>query len=447
LIFNWKLPSIEFKNSIETSDFDLDNSATNDDWDGDFSHCQAQVDDALTSFSSACMDASKQLGFFAEGEFDQSIIKIKEQERAERLLQEQKERKEKQSVTITKDGKECLFSIEWKQMDSPPCDPEKIRHIKTDGKIWLIVDDDNILYRSEDRKNWQPVQSDAFDNHFSVDGVNIVNGIWILMGGYYDDGFYYSDDARVWRKSGLPDDSDLSRTKNLVYFNGLWLWRFTARQKYSYVEKGLIFDSTETSTYDKTIIFSTEALGEPWKRWDQTPSLSEGIVVNCMRSIPGKPLLLAFCDYDSYYTLVRKKTDTAAFVMYCLPKKDWHNCTWEGENYRYGDDTIIASVFDKLICFCSGKVLASDKGYTWHANDGRIDANSFFDLNGFAIFAPNRGEFIHLSQDGKEFKKVMLEEGQWSYFAANEKGALAVYSPDGHETFLRFGDYFFEIKG
>lgn len=68
-----------------------------------------------------------------------------------------------QSVTITKDGKEQLFAIEWERVEHPPCDPEQISHIKTDGKIWLVaasIDSNDVFFRSEDGRNWRQIQID-----------------------------------------------------------------------------------------------------------------------------------------------------------------------------------------------------------------------------------------------------------------------------------------------
>ncbi|MFO6224709.1 hypothetical protein ACLBVN_33715, partial [Pseudomonas aeruginosa] len=112
------------------ADFELDNSATNEDWYDQFSHFERQLDDTLTSFSEACTDVANQLDLFAEGRFDESVVERKEKQHAERLDQQQQEKLAKQSVVIEKDGHDHLFSIEWRQVEHPPCDPEKLQQIK-----------------------------------------------------------------------------------------------------------------------------------------------------------------------------------------------------------------------------------------------------------------------------------------------------------------------------
>lgn len=209
LIARWNLPSFEFNDEIGYSDLDLDNSVDNDDWGDQFQRYYHQIDDALNSLSQACGDAMEQLGFFVKGNFDHSILKLREQKHAEYLRQQELEKLEKRSVTVVKDGKDHFFSIEWQQVENPPCEPDKISHIKTDGKIWLVVasiDSDDVFYRSEDGVHWQRVQLDTPDMKVWFDRIDVVNGTWIvknraLRQGTRAAGFYYSSDAITWRHS------------------------------------------------------------------------------------------------------------------------------------------------------------------------------------------------------------------------------------------------------
>ncbi|MEX7116468.1 hypothetical protein AB2C39_34985, partial [Pseudomonas aeruginosa] len=287
VLTRWGLPSITFKDESGYADFELDNSATNEDWYDQFSHFERQLDDTLTSFSEACTDVANQLDLFAEGRFDESVVERKEKQHAERLDQQQQEKLAKQSVVIEKDGHDHLFSIEWRQVEHPPCDPEKIQHIKTDGTTWLIVDNDDRLYRSLDREHWHTVRLSASEDSPRISKLDIVSGMWIAVAGY-SEGFYYSHDAQNWKQSHFPDvpGYEFTRTEEVCYFNGLWLWRFKESKEYSYIEKGLIFDSTKTGNYDKIAVFCTANLDNQWQRWEDTPSLPEGVVVESLQSLP-----------------------------------------------------------------------------------------------------------------------------------------------------------------
>ena len=105
------------------------------------------------------------------------MVERKEKQHAERLDQQQ-------SVVIEKDGHDHLFSIEWRQVEHPPCDPEKIQHIKTDGTTWLIVDNDDRLYRSLDREHWHTVRLSASEDSPRISKLDIVSGMWIAVAGY-----------------------------------------------------------------------------------------------------------------------------------------------------------------------------------------------------------------------------------------------------------------------
>ena len=82
-----------------------------------------------------------------------------------------------------KGDKEQLFSIDWEQVERPPCNPEKIIHIKTDGKIWVVVariDSDEVFYRSEDGLEWQQIRLDIPQMKVFLNSIDVINGVWIV---------------------------------------------------------------------------------------------------------------------------------------------------------------------------------------------------------------------------------------------------------------------------
>lgn len=460
LISRWGLPSFEFKGVIDYSDFDLNNSTENDDWGNQFEHYHRQIEDTLNSFSQACDSATEQIGFFTKGNFDQSVLKLKEQRRAEYLLKQQQEKLEKQSVTVIKDGKEHFFGIEWGKIENPPCDPDKISHIKTDGKIWLIIasiNSDEVFYRSEDGVYWRQVQLDTPDMKIFFDGVYIVNDIWIIKNralreGTRDEGFYYSLDAVTWRHNPKPEPSKRNLSindghmcfDNIIYFNGMYLWCAHQYRKYSYTEKGFFSDSTKTGNYKKVILYCAQNLDDPWKPWDETLELPEGVEVKTLCALPEKSSLLAFCEYDYSYTANKKKPKTPPFVMHYGAARAWQNCTWGGStNFsHYGTPPIFANVSDRLMYFSSGEILTSNKGYEWTKQEATVYADELFPLKDLSLFTQNNSSVIYVSQDAKLFKELILEDGHWSHLTANEKGILGVYYANKHEeTVLRVGRY------
>jgi len=454
MIAQWSLPPIDFDNPVSFSDYELDNSATNEDWYDQFTLYKNQIDDGISKFSSVCDKLEEQLAYFARGEFDTSVVDLataRAQQRAEERKiehqRQQQEKLEKQSVTLTQDGTEYLFSIQWQAVEQPPCDPEHIRHIKTDGKVWLIVDEDGVLYHSVDRIHWQTIQLPDSDERLSIDKVAIVNDVWLLMM-YHTEPFYYSNDALNWQKSQVPSTNNW-KTNNIVYFNGLWLWRFSEYADYSYTEEGMIFDSSKTSSYRTSVFYCAKSLGDEWDRWEHTPSLNEGMEVKSVCALPGTTCLLMFCAYDYFYLRNKKKNQKRPSVRYFIPGKSWRTCTWDCEDENFDGNIVIARMVDRFLCFYSDHLLSSDKGYEWERHDDIERIENCFHLDQISLFTVERAwtyPHIYLSQDGQTFLELILEDGNWQYFAANKQGMLCVYAPNQHETFLQIGNFVYQPK-
>ena len=306
---------------------------------------------------------------------------------ADYLRRQQQERLEKQSVTIIREGREHLFSIEWQQVKNPPCKLDDISHIKTDGKIWFIIariDNAEVFYRSEDGLQWQEVKIDTPDITIFFDKIAVVNGVWIikngsLRSGTREEGVYYSSDALTWRHTPAPESSENDGCfsyRNITYFNGIWLWLVTKYQKYTYTEKGFFSDATKTKLYGMAIVFCADSLAGPWRRWEHTLRLPEGVETDTICSLPGQDALLAFCEYDGSYVRNKKRPEVPPFVMYFGARKEWQNCGWSGETKFYGNTPLITRMDDKLVYFGSGEMLSSDKGYEWTRQETQLHPRS-----------------------------------------------------------------------
>lgn len=448
LLSHWGIPTITYNDKSGYTDFELDNSATNEDWHDQFSHLESQLDNTLTSFSEACSNVAVQLSLFKDGRFDESVVALRAKEYAARVYQQQQEKLAKQSVTIEKDGSDHLFSIEWSQVENPPCDPEKIQYIKTDGTSWLIVDNDYQIYRSPDCDHWHTVHFRNSEDSPYLSKLDFVNGMWIAVAGY-SNSFYYSSDAQNWKQGHFPDvpGYGLTHTEDIFYFNGLWLWRFKERKEYSYIEKGIIFDSTKTNSYDKITVFCTENLDNEWQRWEDTPNFSEGVVVESLQPLPGGNTLLAFCKYDWFYTTSKKKKNALSFVSYFIAGKGWRTCTWTSDDNNY-DSPLITHMGQTLLCSYSDRVMVSDKnGYEWKLQSKDIRIHACAHLQDVSLFWGHWGcEMLYVSQTGESFAELVLKEGTWQHIAANKQGLLCIYSPNKHETLLQIGNYINQPK-
>ncbi|MDD2609913.1 MAG: hypothetical protein PHX60_09515 [Giesbergeria sp.] len=460
-IAHWNLPTFEFSNDIAYSDYVLDDSTDNEDWGDQFQRYYNQIEHTLNAFSCVCTEASEQLEFFVKGDFDSSVIAIKERKRAEWQQKQALEQLKMQSVTIVKDGEPCLLGLEWQQVTQPPCEAEKITYIRTDGKFWLVVaciDSKDRFYRSEDGLQWQEVWLDAPECEVSLNKLEIVNGVWIAWNRSWScasrpEGFYYSRDALNWQHSAGPapaNNSDLSLNdgklsyQDIVYFNGMWLWTATKYRRYSYVEKGFFSDTTKSGSYAQTLVFRGADLAGPWEPWDQTPRTGEGVVIERICSLPGRNGLLAFCKYDWSYMHDNKKPEQPPFVMYYGAAKAWQKCEWESSSHYTASSTTSVHLGSGggLMCIAS-ELFTSDKGYAWTHRDTPIHIDQCFALQDLSLITSSSGRTMLVSQDdGLSFKKLSMEDGHWNHLTANDTNLLAVYYENRHEeTVLRIGSY------
>jgi len=460
-IARWQLPELAFSDDIAHSDYVLDDATDNADWGDQFQRYHRQVEHTLEAFSSACSEAAEQLGFFVQGDFDSSVIAIKAHKRAQRQHQQALERLDRQSVAIVKDGAPCRLSLEWQRVEQPPCDAEKITHICTDGKVWLVVasiDARDRFYRSEDGSRWQEVRLDAPGREVSLNRLEVVNGVWIAWNrswsrGPRPEGFYYSRDAMNWQHSAGPapaNNSSLSLDgghlsyRDIVFFNGMWLWTATTLRRYSYVDKGFFADTTKSGSYAHTLVFSGADLAGPWELWDQAPSTDEGVVMEKVLALPGRNGLLALCNYDWSYMRDKKKPEQPPFVMHYGAARAWKICDWEGSARAtaFSSASVHLGSSGGLMCLAS-ELFSSDKGYAWTHRDTPLHIDQCFALQGLSLMTSGSGAAMLVSQDdGLSFQELRLEEGHWRHLAANDTNLLAVYSENRHEeTMLRLGRY------
>lgn len=121
IIRNYKLGEIEFEDSIEYSDIDLDTSAKNENWYDQFGYVNDQIEQTLDSFLNACETAIQQLELFKNNEYNKSIVALKNQ--VKKNADEQKElEKQNKKVVVLDDGKNIY--INWKKLDKLPCHSE-----------------------------------------------------------------------------------------------------------------------------------------------------------------------------------------------------------------------------------------------------------------------------------------------------------------------------------
>ena len=443
IIKSYKLEEIEFKDSIDFSDIDLDTSANNENWHNQFTYINDRIEDTLNSFSQACEDAIQQLGLFKNNDYDKSIVQIKRQTKLEVAKQKEIERKNKESISLS-NGKSIL--IDWQKLENPPCHPDDIYIIKSFNKNWLIINNENKIYISHDLKKWDSVIIDYLEHFSYIKEIKVIDNLLVIFQNNYEkEGFIYSSDGIFWEKSNVPSWIDsLDRiypTENLAKFKDIWLWRYTKRTEYNYTEKGFFSDSIKKSDYEKSIIMYSSTLNGDWKEWEYSPHLDEGLEIQNLFILPEANLPILLAKYCQSYILDKKKVDAKPQALYFSDNHKWRKCSWEIDTIQSN------SFFEKVnnFYFCqtaSRKFFTSKNGFEWYKKDMNFSVDQIFKLSNLNIFISFSS--LYFFTDENEFHEMILKEGSWGKFSLNDTKFLALHSPSHHESYLMLGNI--EVK-
>lgn len=432
---------------MESIDLDLNHSVENTKWGSQFDYCNRIVDKWISSTSSAIEDAEGQIDLLLDGK-DESIFLIKEQDVLQEKQRKQNERDSKKTALIKVDGYNIRVSMELKEIVDPPCDPDDISHIKTDGKNWIIVEDRKNIFCSNDGEKWDIITDSVIaEIEASISEVEYINQTWIVFFSGWNTAPIYSHDLQSWQKisypEGLSDSYSDSPTGDIIFFNGLWLRRFTHSEDYEYIKPGFFSNSKETSCYDRSSLYCSRSLNGQWSLWDGSPKFQEGVEIESIHSILENNIIIAFCDYNGSYKLDTKKIDAKPFVGYFNVKKgSWKKCDWEDlGDFLYGQP-IITNIGGELSCFLKGEKFVSDKGFQWKKQESEISVDKVFNVNSFVLlFSSSTDARLYFCGDDASSGEIILDEGDWYYFCANNYGFLSVYSPSDHESCLMFGRF------
>ncbi|MDD1782576.1 hypothetical protein LRP49_15495 [Enterovibrio sp. ZSDZ35] len=438
LLAEWNIAALPQHSSISASNYDLDNSASNTHWASEFDHGINEMESALESFSSACSLGLEQIDFFCNGEFKTSALDIRKQKSRETQERIEEEKASKKTVPLTIDNQPHNLSILWHTIETPPCHPEDIQHIETNGEIWLIVDSSGQLYRSNNGTDWVDVSFNTCESTSSINAITHVNGTWLIFTGYNNQ-VLFSHDGESWTSGSSPVDKNVfgkHLTQNLFFFKDKWLWHIKERVEYTYTDKGLLFNTKETSSYEKSTLYCANSLTDTWVEWEDSFHFPTGTLVNRIQSLPDTHCLIAFCEYDWYYSRKNAHINTEPFVSYLNLSRKWRDCSWYSDKKNV-KDPIITRINDSFMCFYDGHCLTSKKGYEWVETDLSFQVERTFASTHCHFFVS--GNSVWVTNNGVTAKEICLENGQWNNITGNSSVLLGLFHPNTHETFLRLG--------
>lgn len=433
---------------MNDSEFELDNSASNERWGDDYDRLDDQLQGAFQSAAETADLLESQLRFFEKGKLYESILVKKQQEKEERAKQMQAELEAMRSVRIGEGDAAQIVSIVWREIKELPFKPDEISKIVSNGTSWMALVNERELFHSEDGETWSAVEMPAAVS--DCRSIKYVHEAWILMNGL--DKSYFSIDGKTWLKL-IPPSNLSSYTYDVMFFDGQWLFLGNSRCEYTYTEKekGIFRDSTKTKTgnYDAPIFYRSKSLQGPWEQWKEASNLTEGLTLTTQSIGVRENVLTAGLEYDRLYVHRKNMSSQVPRVSYITLQGRWKSATWPtdkverctGKFYLWGKKSIY---LDGRIWVGSGRtIIASANGYEWTVAANDISFGDELLEAGSLLLLPRNGRnTAHLSNDGVNFCEIALsgsDSGKWNHFATNHKAILATFSPSCHQTFLRRG--------
>ena len=358
------------------------------------------------------------------------------------------------------------FSINWERIDNLPFEPKDIKQITYFKNSWLILTYENI-FRSEDAIKWVKVESSNLRDSYLSFEIKILEDICLIVqDGYSSEPLVlYSNNLIDWEISLGPKDQNnffSQPTKDIIRYDGKWLWRFEVDEEYSYSEKRLgLFNTKQTSTLKKSIIYSTSFLDEPWKQWEFTPKFTAGITIKTIKSFFNNSLILSVCENDSNY-LLRKYNSTSnlkGFISYFDRNKIWNKTEIELiSNSFYFPSLVFFSWRENVYMHDESNFYTSTDGIRWNKieflskknNDFR-EIKDFMEVGDNVLISFRGGLFSYrsirnelvITPNFTDFQKIQLSAGIWQNFNCKSNSFLSVFEPETQdEKFLMFGKLF-----
>lgn len=430
------IPTITYEYQISQSPYQLLSSVKNDNWTDLFDKYSTQINNALDVRGEVVDLAVEQLQLFARGEFDSSIMKIKQREKQLQEEQLRIEKISKLSTTIIVDGRERKVSIDWQKLKKCPFKASRVKNIVSDGRRWVVIDDDYKIYESLDGLEWQTLRtlSSKIYNIKCVDGVVFATG----SGGF----FFFSEKFTEWKKGKIPsvlEEFGCQDADGPIKYGDKWLWRITCRTEYKYTEKGFIWDNEHTGSYYKSFFYISDSLNGRWESWLDAPNVSNGVKIETIAAIPDSDLLMAFCKYDSSYLSDKKLGDEPNFAIY-FNGEEWKAAEWNSEDIRWIDaDAYFVKCNENYYCYFGGDVFKSKKGYSWKKFTADLHITKIFNVNGINLFNSNKLNTLYISNNLDEYRELLLEDGSWDNFSPKNDQILAVFTEDHHDYQIRIG--------
>jgi hypothetical protein len=409
--------------------------SSGEDWDTDFEKGVNKTDKGLDTLSDLVDRLIEQLELIEDGHFRESVDakRCKLAEAKKRL--EDEERATKASVVLDQGERQVRVSVSWTDWDEDlPFDPSDLQHAATDEKKWLAATSSEV-YACVDGERWDlVVQSD-----YSVKNVKYINNIWVVES---RDAVFVSSDTQQWEAIALPDSSSYSPNPCLYFDGSHWILRLNQDATYTYEEKGFIWSSTETDTYQRPVFYRSADFKANWEKWEGASDLPRSGFVPCSDLVTCNKTSVAAFAYDMIYQDKKNIDETEFSLMYLKGKKSWQSADLPQSKSLLGRQFTRSAVVwawkERFYMELQGDLYISEKGFAWETT--KIPSSGRWgEGRDMLMLFPDGGDQLMLSTDAHHFSELKLDEGQWTVIAGMNESLLAKWQKDHHEVILKKG--------
>ena len=237
-----------------------------------------------------------------------------------------------ESVTFAvPDGEnKIVLAIDWYQSDLKLDlqSNERVTSACCRGKEWFVITDEGRDYLSTNGIYWKLLRDRRVETNY-VHGVfsdcSQYKNIFILK----ENPYIYSTDGKKWEK--IFYDNISSSQEHLLPYKDKWLLAVNNSSSFSYKEKGLIWDSTETSTCDSTTLFVGDLNGP----WELLATLPKGIKINSRNILIDDDIIFSVVGYDIHYESMKSLPSIDTFQSIFPNKCQWEKISTDKEYRLY----------------------------------------------------------------------------------------------------------------
>lgn len=393
-------------------------SLDNENWGDNMNHALGELERFVDETLNAMDLLIKQLDLYERGKYHESAKDNEEARKAAKEKQRADAEIAKRTVTISRGDKTATISLAFEQVTEIPFSQEDVKYVcPFNGKWYISVSKDGspgAIFESVDGASWIKTSIPAIfevnaDISITVAGQKLILCHWGAQK------FCFSDDGADWCVGEFPATKTYYYAKGIFFHEDKWFVQTCEEFQYSYVEKGIIFDSTKTSTSERSVFYSSTELSG---NWEKVPGLrlNEGVAVQNGVVFPMERGLLATSALSNTYASNKHIPQREDEFIFAFGKMEWRTADIQYEKPSFGSQGISDNSGRFMACdsgfvFAGGSpsgIYHSEDGTSWtKVYDGSVWSPTCLRIGNLLGFAS--GKSIYVSIDGKTFAELGLE--------------------------------------